>query len=993
MTDPDPRTEETITNRPAPPAAGGPPPDPTPPPQETAGLSGLDDLPPLPQNPPAPPPAGMPPLPAFVGRYRIDRLLGRGGMGMVYLAHDPQLDRPVALKVPFFGPDQPQALERFRREARAAGRLHHANICPVYDVGEDRGVFYLTMAFLEGQTLAELREHYRNQAWTAAVDLIHTLALALEEAHRHGIIHRDLKPSNIMITRRGEPIIMDFGLARCLESPSAIGPVSSPGVILGTPAYMAPEQASGDPGKITAACDIYSLGVILYELLTGRTPFQGSNYSILIKLACEEVLPPTQLRADLDPRLEPVLMQALARDLSRRYASMEAFAQGLAALLDRTLELIPRGADTARMTPLGATPDQSLTLKLDEAVSRIDEVLGLLRQWGWDQGVAKLEERGARGDSRTREVWRFFAQWMGGESAIHLQAIDLLSAVEQRRALVGWAFVGQSCATRKGHDYDRVMELLDEAARDGDPGDMVLRATIAHFKGSLLARRGRYEPALALLHEALDGFGRDHFCTGRVLDTMGMVYAFKDNFHAARVFYEQALECKKRFNDEDGVALTHGQLGRLYLDWGDLDRAEEHFQIDLGIARKGRDERSQAQMSNHLGQVALARADDSLAEGDRTQARRHWGKAAGYFDWCIEHTQPHNRRVLEAYARKDRALLCLAEGQLDRAEEHALRAEELFGTARYPGGMALIRRVLGCLRRAQGRYPEAEAYLRDALKHFDEHNERAEAARTQLELARTLQAAGEMRAFITEAFLDALHRAERCRRDYLVEQIEIELKAADEDAYNRHIYQRVRGRGIEEETTSLAYGSSESATVMFLNLAGFTPFSQGATPEEVLATLNQMLADLETVLEKHRAIVTAFLGGGFMALVRGDRHAPRGVSAALELLEVIASFNRPRGILGLRQLPARIGLSSGSVCLGNVGTYHKMDFTALGAPVTLAANLMRQATTTMPCITRETYELVRDQFDFAPDSPRRVELKNIGPREAWDVLRRKGTAS
>jgi adenylate cyclase len=156
-----------------------------------------------------------------------------------------------------------------------------------------------------------------------------------------------------------------------------------------------------------------------------------------------------------------------------------------------------------------------------------------------------------------------------------------------------------------------------------------------------------------------------------------------------------------------------------------------------------------------------------------------------------------------------------------------------------------------------------------------------------------------------------------------------------------------------------------------------------------MRTLNQMMADLSEALERQRGFVTSYLGGGFMALFRGAGHAVRGVEAALELITVVNSFNRPRAVLGLRQLPVRIGVASGSLFLGNIGTYYKMDFTAVGTPVNLASRLMRAADSNRPCIAQYTYELTGDAFETAEGCPRAIDLPGIGRRTVWDVTGRK----
>ncbi len=230
-------------------------------------------------------------LPTAFGRYRLLRLLGKGGMGLVYLAHDSQLDRPVALKVPHFAAAEgSQVLERFYREARAAATILHPNICPLYDVGAIDGVPYLTMAYVEGKPLAEFAVARPLTPRQAAL-LLRKLALALAEAHKRGVIHRDLKPGNVMIDRRGEPMVMDFGLARRARGGDAR--LTQLGTALGTPAYMPPEQISGDVAAMGPGSDVYSLGVILYELLTGRLPFSGDAMAMLSQVLLDEPSPPS----------------------------------------------------------------------------------------------------------------------------------------------------------------------------------------------------------------------------------------------------------------------------------------------------------------------------------------------------------------------------------------------------------------------------------------------------------------------------------------------------------------------------------------------------------------------------------------------------------------------------------------------------------------------------------------------------------------------------
>jgi hypothetical protein len=278
------------------------------------------------------PPAVAVSLPERLGRYRILRELGRGAMGKVYLAHDAQLDRQVALKVPTFSAgDGPEVRQRFLSEARAAASIEHPNVCPVYDVGEINGAPYLTMAYLQGQSLAQLLEGSAPWSERHAATLVRQLTVALQAAHARGIIHRDLKPSNIMINGRGEPVILDFGLARRLCHDGAR--LTQSGQPLGTPAYMSPEQVAGAVGVMGPGCDVYALGVVLYQLLTGRLPFEGSMSDVLVRIISQQPEPPSKARPDLDPRLEAICLKALSKEVADRYGSMQALGAALADYL------------------------------------------------------------------------------------------------------------------------------------------------------------------------------------------------------------------------------------------------------------------------------------------------------------------------------------------------------------------------------------------------------------------------------------------------------------------------------------------------------------------------------------------------------------------------------------------------------------------------------------------------------------------------------------
>jgi hypothetical protein len=269
-----------------------------------------------------------PALPRRFGRYEIIKTLGKGGMGTVYVAHDTQLDRTVALKVPRFGTEMDAHIrERFYREARIAATFSHPLLCPVYDVGELDGIHYLTMPLLKGEPLSDKLKRVGVLPAAEAVRIAAQVARALAVAHQAGVVHRDLKPANIMINQDREPIVMDFGLAS-RRAASDID-LTHVGDIFGTPAYMAPEQIGGDSRIVGPASDVYSLGAILYQMLTGRIPFEGLTHEVWRQALTCEPERPSRIRPELDPRLDAVCLAAMAKDPAQRFRSMDAFAEAL----------------------------------------------------------------------------------------------------------------------------------------------------------------------------------------------------------------------------------------------------------------------------------------------------------------------------------------------------------------------------------------------------------------------------------------------------------------------------------------------------------------------------------------------------------------------------------------------------------------------------------------------------------------------------------------
>lgn len=272
--------------------------------------------------------------PGRLGRFELLELLGEGAFGQVYRARDPHLDREVAIKVPRSDAvGSADDRERFLREAKSAATVSHPNVCPVYEAGEDGGRMYIVMALIAGKSLAALlKERKEPLPERQAAQVARKLALALDAAHAKGVVHRDLKPANVMFDRdRKDVVVMDFGLARRTAAGDA--ELTGSGMILGTPAYMAPEQASGGAKAVGPAADIFSLGVVLYEMLTSRRPFRGGVGEVIGQILHVHPEPPSKVRADVDPRLEAVCLKAMAKDPAARYGSMKEMAAALAECL------------------------------------------------------------------------------------------------------------------------------------------------------------------------------------------------------------------------------------------------------------------------------------------------------------------------------------------------------------------------------------------------------------------------------------------------------------------------------------------------------------------------------------------------------------------------------------------------------------------------------------------------------------------------------------
>jgi eukaryotic-like serine/threonine-protein kinase len=403
------------------------------------------------------------------GRYRILHRIGSGGMADVYSAEDTHLGRQVALKVLHrrFAQDQ-EFVERFRREAKSVAGLSHPNVVGVFDRGGHDGTYYIAMEHLAGRTLKEIVESEAPLPQERAIDLAQQILQGAGYAHRHGVIHRDFKPHNVIVDDDGRTKVTDFGIARAGASE-----MTETGSIMGTAQYLSPEQAQGH--AVTAASDLYSIGVMLYEMLAGRLPFEGdSAVSIALKHLSEPPPPLSQLRPDVHPAIEAVVMAALAKDPAQRWQSADDFAQGLETARAQMEAGADGGQDFAALAPLpvpAPTPapeSEAPPVAADDGVlpPAVEPERRRRRRWPWFTiGLLALAVAG-------------LLLYLGLSGAFAPEKVEVprvtgQQLVQARAVLERAGFEVAEARVRSSQPFDQVIDQDPNAGEEADDGSTV----------------------------------------------------------------------------------------------------------------------------------------------------------------------------------------------------------------------------------------------------------------------------------------------------------------------------------------------------------------------------------------------------------------------------------------------------------------------------------------------------------------------------------------
>jgi serine/threonine-protein kinase len=713
----------------------------TPPPQRGSGAVALEVRPPLASG-------------CLIGDYELLDDLACGGMGVVYKARHQKLGRVVALKmIRAAALAQAEDVARFRLEAEAVAALDHPNIVPIYDVGEHDGRPYFTMKLIDGGSLAAALGAARwSAAPRAAAQLVATVARAVHYAHERGILHRDLKPANILLDRQGEPHVSDFGLATRLPSATTPAPahtLTQKGIAVGTPGYMAPEQANGPKAGVTVAADVYSLGAVLYELLTGRPPFQADTpLETLVQVLERPPARPRSLAPAVPRDLETICLKCLEKDPARRYASAEALADDLQRFLDgEPIQARPAGTPErvwrwCRRSPAVATLAAALAVAVTGGLVAVtflwQRAEGRRLQAEEQRQLAEAALRSAREERERAEAHRLEAE-EGFRQAHQVVERFCMRLSEERLSHVPGLQPVRRDMLAAGLKY-----YQDFVAKRSDDPDLKADLAKAHFRvafltnlvGSKRDALDSYAQALKT-YEELSAADPDNCCYREQIAmtciNMGGVLEATNERKAALDTYERARDLLEGLDRASpGSPKVLANLGILYNNLGNVNRVLNHLDesqnaYEKALAVQERLSRNDPRDPVPLRELAVVYVNVAIlysTRGDKDEALR-WHEKARDLQEKLFHDHPSDTKV-----QHDLALTCRRIGDRlvrdGRSEEGMRSLEKGHGlieklaaangsVTEYQWELALSHRSLGHAEKAAKDKVKAAASYRAAI--------------------------------------------------------------------------------------------------------------------------------------------------------------------------------------------------------------------------------------------------------------------------------------
>jgi class 3 adenylate cyclase len=861
-------------------------------------------------------------------------------MGEVYLAEHTVMGNKLAVKLLPAGRDgDAEALRRFLQEVRVQARMSpHANVAAAFHAGECQGRSYLVIEYVPG---VDLEQHVRRSGplpCQQACTLIRQASLGLEYIHRHHIVHRDVKPSNLRLTPDGTVKILDLGLARhrpgdLLASDAALTPY---GTVLGTFDYMAPEQGRS-AGEADERSDLYSLGCTYYYLLTGEAPF--ADRVGFDKLAAHARDAPPSLRRfrpDVPQAMAAVVEKLLAKNPEERYSSARALIEALDTAM--------AAAQSEEQAPVmrsgrGMTWGQGASALAVREL--LDEALKAQRSGRFEEARSKLRQALAAGetaetlDARLHlgKLLIYAGAPFYDEADLHLTTAQSLAESENFPRLAACAIHLRALLARHRGRYREALRLLEASPvpkQRAAPGPET--AQWFHYRGLILADVGELINAERFYFRAYELYQEVHYLPGEaeVCDSLANLLLRLGKNRTAVTFAQRSLQTKRQVKDRLGEAITLGTLGRIYLVQARYLEARNAFLQNLAIATELNDQRGIGIMLNSLGEIALLQKDLGVASD---YYQRSLGAYSGPFHTV--HAHLGLTRIHLAANRLDEAgAACKQAAAL--VEQHG----SIHGLSHFLAGLR------GALAWRKGDTAEGERALQDAIASLRQQGHALDTIPLLYELRDLHQCNGQI-AQAVKVMAEALELLSECGSERGIDDAEEWLHQVDCPSLTRlaleqHLPDHVVD-GILSGRLSRRVSNKQEVTVLFCDVRNYTTLSEGLPPEQVVELLNEWFTETTRAVRRYGGVVDKFIGDAVMALfgvpVARPDAAADAVRAALEMRDALSALNLRQRALGGKEFRIGIGIDTGEVVVGFIGSHLRQSYTAIGDAVNTASRL------------------------------------------------------